>query len=165
MKCEKCSEEHDGSYGSGRFCGVKCAKSFSTYNKRDAINQKVSNRLKGGVCHGKGFAKGFDERRRIFSKVDREKAVRVRQEIYNNLLENAPFDELPHAMKRDRIRIEQNGCCQICQNSVWLGLNITLELDHIDGNKRNNRRENLRFLCPNCHSQTPTWRRKTVMPE
>ena len=40
----------------------------------------------------------------------------------------------------------------------WLGNVITLELDHIDGNNKNNDRSNLECLCPNCHAQTPTWR-------
>lgn len=39
MKCEKCNEEHDGSFGSGRFCNVKCANSFSTMND-DKIQTK-----------------------------------------------------------------------------------------------------------------------------
>lgn len=34
----------------------------------------------------------------------------------------------------------------------------SLEIDHIDGNNRNNVRTNLRVLCPNCHSLTPTWK-------
>lgn len=52
--------------------------------------------------------------------------------------------------------------CEI--TSLWLGKKITLELDHIDGNHRNNLIENLRLLCPNCHSQQPTSnRRKTFV--
>ena len=39
----------------------------------------------------------------------------------------------------------------------WLGQPITLHLDHIDGDNRNNCLTNLRFLCPNCHSQTSTY--------
>lgn len=39
---------------------------------------------------------------------------------------------------------------------VWEGEELTLEVDHIDGNWANNVRENLRFLCPNCHSQMAT---------
>lgn len=45
-----------------------------------------------------------------------------------------------------------------CGLTEWLGEKITLELDHIDGNRKNNNLTNLRLLCPNCHSQTKTWR-------
>lgn len=47
MICENCNKEHDGSYGSGRFCSSKCARAFSTKNKRKEINEKVSKTLKG----------------------------------------------------------------------------------------------------------------------
>ncbi len=50
--------------------------------------------------------------------------------------------------------------CKICGISEWEGTKLSLELDHIDGNSRNHRLENLRWLCPNCHSQTPTFRSK-----
>lgn len=48
--------------------------------------------------------------------------------------------------------------CSICGISIWNNQKITLEVDHIDGNNKNNVVENLRYLCPNCHSQTDTWR-------
>jgi hypothetical protein len=43
--CENCGVNHEGNYGSGRFCNDKCAKSFSTKQKRKEINEKVSNTL------------------------------------------------------------------------------------------------------------------------
>lgn len=46
MICENCKKEHDGSYGSGRFCSSKCARAFSTKIKRKEINEKVSLKLK-----------------------------------------------------------------------------------------------------------------------
>ena len=46
MFCEYCNKEHDGSYGSGRFCSEKCARGFTTKAKRKDINQRVSNKLK-----------------------------------------------------------------------------------------------------------------------
>jgi len=42
----------------------------------------------------------------------------------------------------------------------WNGKPITIELEHIDGDRQNNELKNLCFLCPNCHSQTPTFRAK-----
>lgn len=44
--CENCNSTHDGSYGSGRFCTNKCARGFSTKEKRKDINKSVSNKLK-----------------------------------------------------------------------------------------------------------------------
>jgi hypothetical protein len=48
--------------------------------------------------------------------------------------------------------------CYACGLTEWLGQPIPLELDHINGDRRDNRLENLRFLCPNCHALTPTFR-------
>jgi Zn finger protein HypA/HybF involved in hydrogenase expression len=50
-----------------------------------------------------------------------------------------------------------NGKCSSCGGSdMWQGRPLTLELDHINGINDDNRKENLRWLCPNCHTQTPT---------
>ncbi|WP_246087958.1 HNH endonuclease [Nocardioides albertanoniae] len=56
---------------------------------------------------------------------------------------------------------DQVGHCAICAfPASWNDLELTFVLDHIDGDATNNRRENLRLVCPNCDSQLPTYKAK-----
>lgn len=65
--------------------------------------------------------------------------------------------------KRDRLRraLDEIGtpyACVRCGNSgTWDGAPLTLQIDHINGDWRDNRSHNLRYLCPNCHAITETW--------
>lgn len=64
----------------------------------------------------------------------------------------------PKAEQLRRALIE-SGVPEMCGcglTDIWNGKPIQIHVDHVDGNWYNNLRENLRFLCPNCHSQEPT---------
>ena len=50
--------------------------------------------------------------------------------------------------------------CSVCLLSEWLKKPLVLEIDHTDGDAYNNRPENLRLICPNCHSQTSTFKNR-----
>jgi hypothetical protein len=50
--------------------------------------------------------------------------------------------------------------CSCCGISEHNGKPITFEVDHIDGNSEDNRKENVCLICPNCHSQTDTYKGK-----
>ncbi len=73
-----------------------------------------------------------------------------------------------HAFKLRRALIEsgiEEKCEQCGLSPIWNGKPITLQIDHRDGNGLNNLKENLRFICPNCHSQTENYGAKNIQSE
>jgi len=61
---------------------------------------------------------------------------------------------------REYLTEKQGYKCSCCGITEWNNNSISLEVDHIDGNPYNDSPDNLRFICPNCHSQTPTYKAK-----
>lgn len=61
-----------------------------------------------------------------------------------------------HKLKEKLIRdgVKENKC-ELCGVSIWQGVQLPLELHHIDCNHFNNNFDNLQILCPNCHSIQP----------
>ena len=72
--------------------------------------------------------------------------------------------ENPQASETSRKRLFRSDTLYICSKCglepLWNGEPLTLHMDHISGDRKNNREENLRWLCPNCHSQTKTFAQK-----
>lgn len=153
MKCQKCDIVITGEYGSGRFCGQKCARSYSTAMRRLEINERVKHSLKGRALEKK-------HRENIKqSWVDR----RIK---YKNGAKIAPFDIIfslnskwgnKDLKKRMLLEGVEYRCVDCNVKDTYNEKPIILQLHHINGNSNDNRFENLCLLCPNCHSQTDNW--------
>lgn len=66
------------------------------------------------------------------------------------------------ALKKFIIRTRGNKCEACGCPPKWNGKPLTLQLDHKDGDSENNKPKNVQLLCPNCHTQTPTYGSKGV---
>lgn len=93
---------------------------------------------------------------------------KINSDIIRNRVCNKSYSDEEALCKNSPIRhrnrllylMVNNGIQYHCQNGhppEWMGAKLTLHIDHMNGDNRDNRLDNLRFLCPNCHQQTPTW--------
>ena len=110
--------------------------------------KKYINLLKLDVSHfkGKGHSKG--------------KKLGPKKQLEELLVCNSHYNTYHLRNRLIKEKILDYKCLQ-CGIFEWNEKLISLELDHINGNNKDNRLENLRLLCPNCHSQTATFRNKS----
>ena len=88
----------------------------------------------------------------------KNKGQTKKQSLSDILVSNSTYTNI----SRLKIRLVKEGyleySCKCCGNDgSWNGKTLVLQLDHIDGVNNNHSINNLRFLCPNCHSQTDTY--------
>lgn len=101
----------------------------------------------------------------IHSNKSRETQAKNNLVQLNNILTGESIFTGASRSLKDRLikfNILLNKCAECGIESTWNYKPIILQLDHIDGNHSNNVLNNLRILCPNCHSQTPTFAGRNI---
>ena len=89
-------------------------------------------------------------------------SVTAKYSLEEILVENSSYANISRLKQRLVNEGKMEYKCQKCGISEWLGKPLTLQLDHINGINNDHRLTNLRFLCPNCHSQTDTYAGKNI---
>lgn len=150
-QCEKCGKEIDGTYGTGRFCSKGCSNSriFSEESNQKRREANIKRYIENGSWGGILPTLTEEQRKEIGNK---------RREHCKKILMDKDFETLSYESRRKRVLMEQQYKCFECGLNQWKNKKLPLELEHKDGDHKNNSRNNLIALCPNCHSITPTWR-------
>jgi hypothetical protein len=146
--CENCKGNIASKYGK-RFCSQRCSNLF---RKQFGFYETVSKRLKEKYnTQGPWGFMTQDSRNkqktRIYNVLSWEEKVNKR-----------PFNKLSWDYKRRKVILEQNNKCLKCNLDEWMNEKLKLEVNHINGDRSDNTRENLEALCPNCHSLTKNYR-------
>ena len=145
IKCLFCNKEIETTrFNKKKFCNNSCAAKYNNPKRKKIkycvyCNKELENKQKK-FCNNK--CQGAYKRNEIFNKIENGD-VTLPEKNYKNYL------------------IYKYG--EKCMECGWNKINyysgkIPVELEHIDVDSDNNKLNNLKLLCPNCHSLTPTWK-------
>lgn len=143
--CPRCKIEFIPGKWKNKYCSRICANSRCWSNEDK--NKKSSS--------AKKFIDTLSENKKNSMTAN---AVLALIEQRKERISYGNFDDLGQKEKRERLLIEQKFLCSECNIGLtWNNKPIKFQLDHINGNRKDETRNNLRMICPNCHSQTDTF--------
>ena len=152
--CENCSKEFNPKYLTQKFCSRHCA---AVINNTKFVKRGAKEKLNCLHC-GKTIARVNKKYCCTQCKIDYELKKDAEKYLEGKFV---PKGSSTKRIKSILVYIHNN-VCSGCGISSWQGKPITLELEHKDGNSENNSLDNLCLLCPNCHSQTPTYKGRNI---
>ena len=129
-----------------------------------SMQSRIKNEIKNlglDISHftGQAWCRGKNsyQDKRIRNKYTEEFIFKENSEVSNKVVKNRLMSNPSFEHK-----------CELCSIKNWYDpfetkiKPVNLELDHINGNERDNRKENLRLICSNCHSFTPTYKGRNI---
>jgi Zn finger protein HypA/HybF involved in hydrogenase expression len=122
------------------------AKSLGYKSKGGAVTGVIKKRIDKLSVNTSHFSK--------YSIKNTENRNKPLDEI---LVENSTYTNNTSLKKRLLSEGLKTYACEVCNISTWLSKPLSLQLDPMNGINTDNRLENLRLICPNCHSQTETF--------
>lgn len=133
---------------SSKFDWAEISEYYKTHTRKDTMEKfKIyPNSWDLAVARGDVISRGY------------EAAVKDRELPLDELLmEHSPYNTIVVKRRILKEGLLENVCSECGQKPYHNGKPLVLQLDHINGVNNDHRLENLRLLCPNCHTQTPTW--------
>jgi len=153
MKCERCKIHIDGTFGSGRFCSWKCS---NTRVHSEDTKRRISESIKKLDLKHNIKRKHSKQARVNMSKGTQKYWDKILQEKIKVTL----FEKLPQRYRYKVLFDERGYVCEECGFKYFdeRRKKGPYEVHHIDGNIKNNKKENLKILCLICHWKTDNWR-------
>lgn len=138
-------------------------KSINTKKEEKSVSDNKQRPVKTCKCQFCGKETPYRKGKQFCSSVCANHYFSEKKYLYfkENPEEFCRGNYVPRYAIREHILQEQNNVCAICNSEqTHNGKPLVFVLDHIDGDASNNRRENLRMICPNCDSQLDTYKSK-----